>query len=203
MTNMTENAKQPGPFRALLRTMVARLGSALERKPACSRPEVLEGTMGQAFGPGAASVYPERPPLPDSQAPEANPYVLAIGGALFDAGYRISPVDAGKVLDAVRRVHDITPYLTPEQARRREEAEKEAERLRQQLAAIAPALSEEAKNKAIREAAELIEAEAANVARGNATDGNWGDDHEPKAAHDEMLAKAAALRTFLPTGDAA
>lgn len=113
---------------------------------------------------------------------------------------------------------DITQYLTPEQlldahlvnraqydlliererARKREEAEKEAERLRQQLAALAPSLSEEAKIKAIREAAELIEAEAANLARGHATDGNWGDDHEPKAAYDEMLAKASALRAFLP-----
>ena len=74
----------------------------------------------------------------------------------------------------------------------------EADRLRQQLAALAPALSEEAKNKAIREAVELIEAEAANLARGHAPDGNWGDDHEPKTAHDEMLAKASALRAFLP-----
>ncbi len=94
-----------------------------------------------------------------------------------------------------------------EQMRIRKEADKEADRLRQQLAALAPALSEEAKNKAIREAAELIEAEAANIARGHAPNGDWRDDHEPKAAHDEMLAKAAALRAFLPAitqaGDAA
>ncbi|MCP3024613.1 hypothetical protein [Cupriavidus basilensis] len=94
-----------------------------------------------------------------------------------------------------------------EQMRICEEADKEADRLRQPLAALAPALSEEAKNKAIRDAADLIEAEAANIARGHAPNGDWRDDHEPKAAHDEMLAKAAALRAFLPAitqaGDAA
>lgn len=102
MTNITESAKQLGPIRTLLRTMAARLASGLQHRPARSGP----------FDPEAASVYLARPPLPDSQIPEANPYVLAIGGALCDAGYRISRVDAGKVLDAVQAVHERAAMTT-------------------------------------------------------------------------------------------
>ncbi len=28
--------------------------------------------------------------------------------------------------------------------------------------------------------------------------GNWGDDHGPKVIYDDLLAKASALRAFLP-----
>lgn len=52
--------------------------------------------------------------------------------------------------------------------------------------------------KAIREAAELLEQEAGALARGHAPFGDWGADGDVKAAHDDMLAKADALRALLP-----
>lgn len=82
--------------------------------------------------------------------------------------------------------------------RDQERAEQEAARLRHRLTALGPLPSDEARNKAITDAADLIEAEAARLAESHAPKGDWTGEDAAKVEHDAMMGKAAALRALVP-----